>query len=28
VVSQGRHHSREGVVTRYRETLQRLLAQD
>jgi formimidoylglutamate deiminase len=28
VVSQGRHHSREAVVTRYRETLQRLLAQD
>jgi formimidoylglutamate deiminase len=28
VVSQGRHHSREAVVTRYRDTLRRLLAQD
>jgi formimidoylglutamate deiminase len=28
VVSQGRHLSRDAVVTRYRETLQRLLAQD
>jgi formimidoylglutamate deiminase len=28
VVSQGRHHSREAVVTRYRETVRRLLARD
>jgi formimidoylglutamate deiminase len=28
VVSQGRHLSRDAVVTRYRETLQRLLARD
>jgi formiminoglutamate deiminase len=28
VVSQGRHHSREAVVARFRETIRRLLAQD